>query len=133
MTSIDTGALLLPGRMPPARDGSAAPSAVREGPSLARRRVGAAIALVLMLATLPLQLLGLALIGLEVLSPSTDGSESLLVGGVGGAQLVLLLIVASIGQLVGGGGHPWRRRFAFSCVNAALVLAAAAVAWAFLL
>ncbi len=131
MTSADTGALLLPGRTAPARAGVAPVAAMR--PSLARRRAGAAVALVLMLATLPVQLLGLALIGIEVLSPSTDGTAALFVGGVGGTQLALLLVVATVGQLAGGGGRPWRRRFAFSCVNAVLVIAAAGVAWAFLL
>ncbi|WP_297344143.1 hypothetical protein [Amnibacterium sp.] len=103
------------------------------GPSLARRRWGFALAVVLMLATLPLHLLGLALVALEVLSPSTDGSGPLFVGGVGLGQLLLLVAVAAVGQLVGGGGAVWRRRFALACLNALLVVIAAAIGWAFLL
>ena len=132
MTISQTATLPIPLRVPAVRP-EAAPAERTSGPSLARRRAGAALALALMVATLPLHLLGLALIGIEVLSPSTDGSGVLLVGGVAVAQLVLLVLVASIGQLAGGGGHPWRRLVAFSCVNAVLVLAAAGVAWAFLL
>ena len=115
-----------------------APSAARAPqrrvarPSLARRRWGFALAVVLMLATLPLHLLGLALVALEVLSPSTDGSAPLFVGGVGFGQLLLLLAVAAVGQLVGGGDAVWRRRFALACLNALLVLIAAAVGWALL-
>jgi hypothetical protein len=101
--------------------------------SLARRRWGFAAALVLMLVTLPVHLLGLALVGLEVLSPSTDGTGPLFVAGVGVAQVLLLAGVASVGQLIGGGGHVWRRRVALSCLNALLVVAAAGIAWAFLL
>jgi hypothetical protein len=86
-----------------------------------------------MLGTLPVHLLGLALVGLEVLSPTTDGTAPLFVGGVGAAQLLLLLAVATIGQLVGGGGLVWRRRFAFACLNALLVVVAATIGWAFLL
>jgi hypothetical protein len=102
-------------------------------PSLVRRRWGFVLAVVLMLATLPLHLLGLALVALEVLSPSTDGSAPLFVGGVGIGQLLLLVAVAAAGQLVGGGGAVWRRRFAFACLNALLVVIAAAIGWALLL
>jgi hypothetical protein len=101
--------------------------------ALVRRRWGFAVAVVLMLATLPVHLLGLALVALEVLSPSTDGTAPLFVGGVGVGQLLLLIAVASIGQLVGGGGTVWRRRFAFTCLNALLVVIAATIGWAFLL
>jgi hypothetical protein len=107
--------------------------ATAAGPSLPRRRWGFAVAILLMVAALPLHLLGLALIGIELLSPSTDGTAPLFLGGVGLAQLLLLLAVATGGQLVGGGGHIWRRRFAFACLNALLVVVAATIGWALLL
>lgn len=99
--------------------------------SLSRRRWGFAVAVLLMLATLPLHLLGLALVGIEVLSPSTDGP--VLVGSVGLTQLLLLVAVATVGQLIGGGGSIWRRRFAFSCLNALVVVVAATIGWLLLL
>ena len=102
-------------------------------PSLTRRRWGFAAAVVLMLGTLPVHLLGLALVGLEVLSPTTDGTAPVFVGAVGLAQLLLLLAVASLGQLIGGGGAIWRRRFALTCLNALLVVIAAGIGWALLI
>jgi|SRR5579875_187443 len=102
-------------------------------PSLARRRWGFAVAVLLMIGTLPVHLLGLALVALEVLSPSTDGSAPWFVGGVGAAQLLLLVGVASVGQLIGGGTDRWRRRMALASLNGVLVVAAAAVAWGLLL
>ena len=102
-------------------------------PSLARRRWGFAAAVVLMLATLPLHLLGLALIALEVLSPSIDGTAPLFFGGVGLAQLLLLTAVATVGQLIGGGTDRWRRRMAFACLNGLLVVLAAGAGWLLLL
>ena len=104
-----------------------------EAPSLARRRWGFVAAAVLMLATLPLHLLGLALVALEVLSPSIDGTAPLFYAAVGLAQLLLLTLVATVGQLIGGGTDRWRRRMAFACVNGLLVVLAAAVGWVLLL
>jgi hypothetical protein len=126
------GTLPIP-RPAPAAPRTRSPRATVAGPSLSRRRWGFAVAVLLMVATLPLHLLGLALIGLELLSPSTDGTAPLFLGGVGLAQLLLLLAVATGGQLVGGGGHIWRRRFAFACLNALLVVVAATIGWALLL
>ncbi|HET6824358.1 MAG TPA: hypothetical protein VFH64_00415 [Amnibacterium sp.] len=123
----------IPRQAPAAARARPAPRATAAGPSLSRRRWGFAAALLLMVATLPLHLLGLALIGLELLSPSTDGTAPLFVGGVGVAQLLLLLAVATAGQLVGGGTAVWRRRFAFTCLNALLVVIAATIGWALLL
>ena len=104
-----------------------------DAPSLARRRWGFVAAVVLMLGTLPLHLLGLALIALEVLSPSVDGTAPLFYGGVGLAQLLLLTAVATVGQLIGGGTDVWRRRMAFACLNGLLVVLAAAAGWLLLL
>ena len=125
--------LPVPRQAPPAPRTRPAPRAAVAGPSLSRRRWGFAVAVLLMVATLPLHLLGLVLISLELLSPSTDGTATLFVGGVGLGQLLLLLAVATGGQLVGGGGRTWRRRFAFTCLNALLVVVAATVGWALLL
>ena len=87
----------------PAPDAAAGPDGPSRAPSSLlpdvvrsrrRRSRGAAgassSAVVLMLATLPLHLLGLALVALEVLSPSIDGTAPLFFGGVGLAQLLLL-------------------------------------------
>ena len=104
-----------------------------DAPSLARRRWGFVAAVVLMLGTLPLHLLGLALIALEVLSPSVDGTAPLFYGAVGLAQLLLLTAVATVGQLIGGGTDVWRRRMAFACLNGLLVVLAAAAGWLLLL
>ncbi len=109
------------------------PRVTAAGPSQSRRRWGLALAVLLMVATLPVHLLGLVLLDLEVLSPSTDGTAPLFVGGVGFAQLLMLLGVATAGQLVGGGGRVWRRRFGFACLNALLVAIAATIGWALLL
>jgi hypothetical protein len=95
--------------------------------------LGFVAAVVLMLATLPVHLLGLALVALEVLSPSVDGTAPLFFGGVGLAQLLLLAGVATVGQLIGGGTDVWRRRMAFACLNGLLVVLAAAVGWVLLL
>jgi hypothetical protein len=95
--------------------------------------LGFVAAVVLMLATLPVHLLGLALVALEVLSPSVDGTAPIFFGGVGLAQLLLLAGVATVGQLIGGGTDVWRRRMAFACLNGLLVVLAAAVGWVLLL
>lgn len=124
-----------PPRTPRAVPRAVAPAGRRpvEARSLARRRLGFVAAVVLMLATLPVHLLGLALVALEVLSPSVDGTAPLFFGGVGLAQLLLLAGVATVGQLIGGGTDVWRRRMAFACLNGLLVVLAAAVGWVLLL
>jgi hypothetical protein len=132
MSDSSTLPIQLPAVRPTVAGRAARPSPRVARPSLARRRWGFAVAVLLMLATLPAHLLGLALVALEVLSPSTDGTAPLFIGGVGVAQLLLLTGVAAAGQLVGGGDDVWRRRIAFACLDALLVVTAAGIGWAFL-
>lgn len=101
--------------------------------TVARRRWGVTTALLLMLATLPVHLLGLALVALQVLSPATGTGAFVFLGGIGATQLLLLLAVATVAQLIGGDERIWRRRFALASLNAALVVVAAGVGWALVL